>query len=135
MSFSYTTGSDAEERDYIRFAINDVKQDSGQKPEGENFADEELDMMLVVEGKWQRAVAACYEALQAAWATHPDWQGDGLAVKAAKIADQYAKLGERQRKLFPGGTSGATSGHARSMIKVDGYSQDIAFGTVDDVTY
>lgn len=131
--FSYETGTAATERDYIRFAIDDVKEGSGPKPESENFTDEELDMMLGVEGTWQRAVAACYEALHAAWATHVSWQGDGLSVSMSHAAMRWNKLAEYQRKRF-GGATGAT-GRSRTFIKVDGYSQDIAATEVDDVTY
>ena len=133
MSFSYTTGTSAAERDYVRFAIGDTVSGKGQKPDDVNFTDEELDMMLDVEDSWQRAVAACYEALHAEWATHTSWQGDGLAVSMSHAAMRWEKLATHQRRRF-GGAHGITA-HARAMTRVDGYSQDIPSTEVDDVTY
>jgi len=130
MSFTYMDG-DTETRDYIRFTINDVTEGSGPLPNDANFSDEELDMMLAEEGTWQRTVAACYEALQSAWAKHTTFQSDGLSMSMSHVAARYEKLADAQRKKY-GGTNTA---RARTMIRVDGYSHDVASDEIDDVSY
>jgi hypothetical protein len=129
MAVTYTPTS-ATERDYI---IRDTVENSGPLPEGANFSDDEIAMMLAVEGTWQRTVAACYEALHSAWADHVSWQGDGISVSMSHVPKNYEAKAKQQRKLF-----GATPGQAsftRSMTRVDGYSQDVASNVIDDVSY
>jgi hypothetical protein len=130
MSFTYMAGATAVERDYVRSRIRDVTLDSGPLPAGENFSDEELDMIITSEGdSWNRAIAACYEALAAAWAPHVSWTADGMSISQGQTVPAYDKLAERARKRY-GGVPGQGS-HARSVIRTDGYSQDIA---ADEVT-
>jgi len=130
MGFSYNTDTaTAVNRDYVRFSIDDKVEDYGPLPSGVNFTDDELDMIIELEGSWQRAVAACFEALHAAWAKHVSWTADGMSISQSHVADEYRMLAEKQRKAY-GGVPGATA-RARSVIKVDGYSQDIAS---DEVT-
>ena len=124
MAFTYTTDSTAVGRDYIRFRIRDTVVDSGPLPLGANFSDAELDMIITAEeDSWQRGVAACYETLAAAWAPHPSWTADGMSISQGQTPIAFDKLAARWRKLY-GGSPGFTA-RARSIIKVDGYSQDV----------
>jgi len=133
MSFSYKTDSTASGKDYVRFRIRDNIENSGPLPSDENFSNEELEMIITEEGSWQRAVAACYEALSSAWAKHPSFTADGLAISQSHIAAKYDQMASRWRRMY-GGAPGSRS-HARTIIKVDGYSQDVPATEVDDVTY
>ena len=121
--FSYTTGDDATGRDHVRFRIRDTAEGCGPLPDDENFSDDELDMTITAEGSWQRAIAACYEALEAAWAPHVSWTADGMSISQSNVALEYRKLAEKWRRMF-GGAPGGTM-HSRTMTRIDGYSQDI----------
>ena len=124
MSFTYFIDrDDPQERDYVRFQIQDTIEDSGPLPLDTNFADHEIDAMINVEGSWQRAVAACYEALAAAWIVNPSWTADGYSVSQSHIGKNFSELATEWRKKY-GGTTGKTA-HARSVTRVDGYSQDV----------
>jgi hypothetical protein len=125
MSFTYFHDPAAPvERDYVRFHLNDVIKDSGPLPENYNFSDHELDMLLDLEGTWQRAVAAGFEALEAAWLPHPTFQADGMSVSLSHISKNYGDTAQRWRRIY-GGQPGSSI-KARSLIRVDGYSQDVA---------
>lgn len=130
MTFTYHTSPENSpgERDYIRFHLQDVTKGKGPLPEDRNFEDHELDMMLEVEGSWQRAVAAGFEALAAAWMVNPSWQADGMAVSQSHIGKNAMDNAIVWRKRY-GGAFGSNV-FARSMIKVDGYSQDITSAEV-----
>ena len=133
MTFSYMDATPYEELDYIRFAIRDTTVNEGPLPENANFSDEEIEMMLEVEGSWQRAVAACYEALYSAWADHVSWEGDGISVSMSHVPRNYERKAQRQRNMF--GYTQGQNGRVRTWIRVDGYSQDIPATQVDDVSY
>ena len=127
MAFTYDTANPGS-REYVRFHLRDTTSGSGPLPDDDNFSNAELDMMLAEEGTWQRAVAAGYEALAAAWFINPSWQADGLAVSQSHIGKNFADLGSLWRKRH-GGAFGSTA-FARSVIKVDGYSDDVRADTV-----
>ena len=127
MSHSYMTSTSAVDRDFVRFRINDITVDAGPRPGGENFSDEELDMIITEEGSWQRAVAACYEALSAAWAQHTSWTADGMSISQYATMQKYDDLASSWRRMY----GGLATAHSRSVIRTDGYSQ---VTPVDDVT-
>lgn len=131
MAFTYFTDTDnPEARDFVRFRIQDTVENSGPLPGDANFSDEVLDAIILEEGTWQRAVAACYEALAAAWTPNPSWQADGLSVSQSHIGRNYADLADKWRKKY-GGHRGAWS-FSRTVIRVDGYSDDVASNEVDN---
>ena len=127
MSYSYMTSDSPNDRDFVRFRINDIAVDSGPKPGGDNFSNEELDMIITEEGSWRRAVAACYETLSAAWAEHTSWTADGMSISQSATMQKYDDLAIRWRRMH----GGLATAHSRSVIRVDGYSQDTP---VDEVT-
>lgn len=131
MSFTYFVDpANPNDRDYVRFAIDDRTEGSGPLPGDRNFTDHELDMMITQEGTWQRATAACFEALEAAWVPNPSWQADGLSVSQSHVAKNYGPLAIRWRQRWGG--KGGTWGFSRTVIRVDGYSDDIASNEVDN---
>lgn len=131
MSFSYYDDpANPQTRDYVRFHIDDKVEGGGPLPGDRNFTDHELDMIIAEEGNWRRAVAACFEALQAAWTPNPSWTADGMSVSQSHVSKNY----EPQAKLWRqrhGGAAG-TWGYARTVIRVDGYSTDIPSNEVDN---
>lgn len=134
MAFTYNSDVNSpNERDYVRFHINDIIEDEGPRPNDMNFSDEELDFILGIEGSWQRTVAACFEALAAAWFTNPTWQADGLAVSSSHTGKNFAEEAARWRKAHGGGgSSGLGYSASRTVIPVDGWSNDIAANEVFD---
>jgi len=125
MSFTYFEDEDnPTERDYVRFTVRDTTKGKGLLPEDANFEDYEIDAFLAVEKTWQGAVAACFEALEAAWIPNPSFTADGYAVSMSHVSANYGKAAKRWRLMY-GGAAGA-QGRAVPVIKVDGYSQDVS---------
>jgi len=124
-TFSYDATL-AANRDKVRFHLQDTVSGSGPKPGDGNFANTELDALITAEGSWQRAVAAGFETLAAAWRRHPDFTADGLSLKRGSIADGYAKQAAEWRKQY-GTAARPRTGVAggRAVTRVDGYSDDI----------
>lgn len=129
MAFTYNVDN-PEDRDYVRFHIRDITSGAGPLPGDANFSDAEIDMILDTEGTWQRAVAACFEALQSAWVPNPSWAADGMQISQSHVTRNYEPLAKEWRKKHGGGSGGW--GYSRSVIRVDGYSDDIPADEVDN---
>ena len=125
MAFTYA-GTLATNLDKARFYLQDTVENSGPKPGDGNFADAELSGLITAEGSWQRAVAAGFETLAAAWRRYPDFKADGLTLNRSDIADGYAAQAKVWRAKYGSASSGAGS---RAVTRRDGYSDD-----VDNVT-
>lgn len=123
MSFTYTDTL-ATDRDKVRFYLQDTASGSGPKPTDGNFTDEELAGLISAEGTWQRAVAAGYEVLAAAWQRYPSFTADGLSVSRSDIAKGYASKAAEWRKQYGAATSTSRAG-SRAVTRVDGYSSDV----------
>lgn len=123
----------ASARDRLRFAIGDTTSGAGPKPGDANFSDAELDGLLVIEGTWQRAVAAAFEALAALWAKHPTFDADGMSSNQSDIAAQFRMSAEVWRTRY--GTSiaagASTSSGSAPSTRIDGYSTDLDNETVE----
>jgi len=120
MTFTYTDTL-LTDRDKVRFHLGDTTENSGPKPAGANFTDEEIAGLVTSEGSWQRAVAAGCEALAATWSTQPSFQADGLQVSQSDIAQRF----QDQAKLWRRRHGGASRVGSRAPTRVDGYSQDV----------
>lgn len=118
MAFTYVDTL-AADRDKVRFHLQDTVEDSGPKPGGGNFSNDELDGLLTVENSWQEAVAAGLETLAAAWASSPSFEADGLSISRSDVAKSYKSLAEKWRNEY--GSTGKTSG-SRTVTRADGYS-------------
>jgi hypothetical protein len=123
MSFTYTDTL-AASRDKVRFYLQDTTYNGGPKPADANFSDEELDGLISVEGTWQRAVAAGFEALAAAWRRYPNFSADGLQVSRSDIAKGYDAQAADWRTRY-GAATGASRAGSRAVTRVDGYSNDV----------
>lgn len=120
MAFTYSN-SLSTDRDKVRFYIQDTVSNAGPKPGDANFSDEEIAGLLAAEGSWQRAVAAAFETLAAAWRRYPSFDADGLRLNRTDIADGYAAQAQVWRKRY--GRGGAAAGY-RHVTRADGYSND-----------
>lgn len=85
--------------DNVRFSIADTVEDSGPKPSGGNFTDEELTPLIAREGSWQRAVAACFDALEAEWTKYADISVGPRRESYSQIAVRYAVKAREWRKM------------------------------------
>lgn len=124
--FTYI-GDLSSDRDKTRFYLNDTDPGDGPLPGDRNFSDNEIDGLVTMEGTWQRAVAAGFEALASAWAMYVDTQVGPRREQMSQVSEQYEKLAAKWRKTY---------GPKRPMwvagiIRVDGYSDDVPS---DDVT-
>lgn len=109
--------------DKARFYLNDTVEGSGPKPSDGNFSDAELNGLIAAEGSWQKAVAAGFETLAAAWRPLTDIRVGSRAESLSKIADGFAKDAEKWRAQYGGTASSVTSS---AWTRVDGYSDDVA---------
>lgn len=124
MTFTYN-GDLATDLDEIRFKIQDTVANSGVKPAGGNFTDEEIAGLLTHEGTVERTVAGLYEALAVVWANHVDTSIGPRNEKLSQAADRYQKLATKYRSDYGYGSTVLATGF---VTRVDGYSDDIDSG-------
>ena len=115
-------GTLASSRDKVRFYLQDTTDGSGPKPADGNFSDAEIDGLLTAEGSWERAVAAGFETLAAAWRRYPSFKADGLSLNRSDVAKGYSTQAKEWRRKHGGSGGGAGS---RAVTRVDSYSDDI----------
>lgn len=115
MAFTYL-GTLATDRDLVRFYIQDTVENAGPKPSNGNFTNDEIDGLLTAEGNWQQAVAAAFEALEAAWAGYADWQAGPRRENASQISERYNKKAEVWRDKQQGGVA--------TLTRTDAYTSD-----------
>lgn len=126
MAFTYDDTLSAG-RDKVRFALQDTAIDEGPKPSGGNFTDNEIDGLVTLEGEWQRAVAAGFEALAAIWTQYADLTEGPHRETLSQIAEGHRK----SAALWRARSGSATPARVAGIIKVDGYSDDVASDDVD----
>lgn len=124
MTFTYL-GTLATDLDTIRFEIQDTVENSGIKPNGGNFTDEEINGVLAGEGNVNRTVANLYERLATAWSIKANTQVGARREDLGKIADNFRKLGQDYRNRYGYGSVTIATGFG---TRVDGYSQTIDSG-------
>ncbi len=117
----------SDDRDKVRFHLQDTVANSGPKPDGDNFTDNELDGLVTLEGEWQRAVAAGFEALAAIWTQYADLSEGPHKETLSQIADGHRK----SAALWRARSGSATPARVAGIIKVDGYSDDVTSDDVD----
>ena len=104
----------------VRFWLRDTAAGAGPLPGDANFADAEIAQLVELEGTWQRAVAAGFEALASAWSRHPTFSSGDLSVNRSDIARQYQEQAAVWRKRYGAGGATVTVG---SMVRADAYSE------------
>ncbi len=114
------------DRDKVRFYLQDTVG-SGPKPSGGNFTDAEVDGLIMVEGGWQGAVGAGFEALAVAWANYADLTVGPRKESLSQIGKRYAELAEEWMKRY----GSASPVYVAGVVRVDGYSDDVASDDVD----
>jgi len=117
------------DRDKVRFYLQDTVEGSGPKPSEGNFTDAEVDGLIDLEGNWQRAVAAGFEALAAGWGKYADLTVGPRKEALSQIAARYQKLAEDWREKY--GTATMRRVYVAGQVRVDGYSDDVASDDVD----
>ena len=120
MTFTYA-GDLSTDLDKVRFYIQDTTENSGPKPGGSNFTDEELEGLIDTEGSWQTAAAAGFEVLASVWATYADLAVGPRRESYSQIAERYQEMAQDWRAKH--GASGGGAGY-RAVTRVDGYSDD-----------
>ena len=127
MSFTYDTATDIGK---VRFAIGDVTSGAGIKPDGTNFSDEELQLLLTREGNWGAAAAACCETLSVWYARVVNISVGPRREDLGAIRQAYVDLAAQLRKQHGGGNLAQARGFSAGVVRVDGYSQDVASDAV-----
>lgn len=131
MTFTYL-GTLTTDLDKVRFYIADRAVGSGPRPGAGNFTDEEIAGLIAIEGSWQRTIAALFEVLASEWADEVNITVGPRREELAQVAEHYLKQAAVWRNRHGAAASG---GGTRFIVKVDGYSDDIAanaIGTSDD---
>lgn len=124
MAFTYL-GTLATSRDKVRFYLSDTVSGSGPTPSGANLQDAEIDGLIAAEGTWQRAVAAGFETLAAAWAHEVDITVGPRHESLSQAAQRYSDLASQWRRNYGVASSGASRVGSRAVTRVDGYSDDV----------
>lgn len=121
MTFTYN-GDLATNLDEIRFQIQDTVENSGVKPSGGNFSDEEIAGLLTLEVTVGRTIARLYETLGTAWAKYVDTKIGSRDEKLSQVSKNYFALASQWRAKHGGG-----SGFTISIGSLDeGISEDAA---------
>jgi hypothetical protein len=124
------------DRDKVRFYLRDTVQDAGPLPNDANLQDEEIAALLALEGCWQRAVAAGFEALASAWRKYPNLESDQFGLSRSHISRGYADDAARWREQWgfagqPLPTDGRQRAYSMGYIRVDGFGDDAVVGEPD----
>lgn len=97
MAFTYV-GDLSTDLDKVRFHLQDTVSGQGKKPQNANFTDEELGALITLEGSWQRAVAAGFEALAAAWQDETTFSVFNGSFSRSDAAKGYKELAKEWRE-------------------------------------
>ena len=125
MGFTYTDTL-LTDLDKLRYAIQDTVADQGIKPNGSNFSDEEIGGLVTLEGSWQRATAAAFEALSSIWATQENYNHDGLN-RTWDASKHFRELAKKWRAKYGYGddSTDGTAVQSRPVTRTDAYSDDL----------
>jgi len=124
MTYTYRIGTDIGK---IRLQLGDDTEESGVRPDGGNFSDEELQTYLDREGSVMRATAGLCETLALQYARMADLRVGPRSESLSQIAEAYEKRAAQLRAAY----GGAAAGFAVGVTRVDGYSDDVPSDDVD----
>lgn len=87
MAFTYDLTTS---RGKVRFKIGDTVKDSGPRPNGSNYSDEEIDYFLTEAGTVDAAAALAFETLASEWTSYSISESEGeVSYDAKEVADKY----------------------------------------------
>ena len=108
----------------VRFWLRDTVSGAGPLPADANYDDSEIGQLIELEGSWQRAVAAGFEALASAWARHPNFTSGDVSISRSDIARGYREQATDWRRRYGGSNQSAATVSIGSFTRVDGYSDN-----------
>lgn len=114
----------------LRFYTGDTVSGSGPRPGDRNFTDAELNPLITLEGSWEKAVAAVFEALTAEWASQPDIRVGPRSESRSQPAKEFRKKAEEWRAAYGGGLTARMI--SVGVNRADGYSVDIPSDAVEN---
>jgi hypothetical protein len=117
VSYTYDLDTDV---GLVRLELDDTTQGAGVKPDGSNFSDEELQVLLDREESVMRAAAAACEILARAWSRMASLSLGSRSEQVGQVAEQWKQRGQELRGQY-GGASGAFS---VELDREDGYSEE-----------
>lgn len=113
-------------RDKVRFWIRDTVADKGPMPNNGNFSDDEINGLLTIEDSWQEAVAAGFETLAAAWASHTSFSVNNGSFSRSDATKHYLTMAKSWRERYGEATAAPTPRFSvRAVTRQDGYSDDL----------
>lgn len=96
MTYTYSLSDDT---GLLRLEIGDVVENSGVRPNGRNFSDEELAIFLV-EGSVGRGAARACEVLANEWSAYAGSERLGPMSQARQQASLYQERAEHYRQIY-----------------------------------
>jgi hypothetical protein len=106
MSFTYDLATDIGK---VRLELGDADE-TGIRPNGLHFSDEELQVWLSREGGVMRAVAAACEALSRQWSVIADTSSGPLSESAGAVAGKWAERAKGLRDAYGYGDTNSAGG-------------------------
>lgn len=128
MGFKYVDTL-ATDRDKVRFAIGDVTEDSGPRPGGSNFSDNEIAAQVDSEGTWGKAAAYLCEVLAREWAREAGSVAVGPVRQELTARSQLFQEMAVDLRLQHGGGRTVTQS---VPTRVDGFSDDVDAEEIPD---
>jgi len=110
--------------DKVRFYVGDTQDDSGPRPDGRNFSDNEITFALTENGGGVTAtVAGLFEVLESEWRAYAISEGSKVGdFDAKEVADGYGKQAEKWKKKALGTLAYANKAGSVQPARIDGYN-------------
>ena len=120
MTFTYVLTTDIGQ---IRLQIGDTTSGKGVRPSGANLSDEEIQVILDVEGTIMRTAAGCCEMLARDWSKVAVLGAGNAKEQMAAMADEFLKQAKYLRGIYGYGGIEAIDSFNLSALRRDGYSE------------
>lgn len=86
--------------DLVRFHLWDTVENKGPLPRRLNFDDDTLTALIADQGSWERAVAAAFDALAAAWQPETTFSVREGTFQRSDAAAGYRKQADEWRERY-----------------------------------
>ncbi len=123
MTFTYALSTDIGK---ARFELGDSTSGSGVRADGNNFSDEEIQMLIDREGSVKAAVAAACEMLSRDWAKVASTSVGPRSEQLGKVSAEWAARAVELRNSIGGNFAVFSVG----LKRVDGYSENAEASSV-----